>query len=176
MPLLDYLALPDRGVPRLLAYLHTSDVAVMCRGWPVPITPGAAFASLGRPPPPPDVAANPASAMISKVRGSPAVKNLSFTLCVRLLPGSTISSGKRRVLLIPPLLERPGVSLACGPSPIGTGEWPELCIVLGTVCANIGPVGTLPDVTLEGDFVGLRISYSLHERSPVCGICSDPLG
>ena len=36
MPLLDYLALPDRGVPRLLAYLHTSDVAVMCRGWPVP--------------------------------------------------------------------------------------------------------------------------------------------
>ena len=130
MPLLDYLALPDRGVPRLLAYLHTSDVAVMCRGWPVPITPGAAFASLGWPPPPPDVAANPAPAMIAKVRGSPAVKNLASTACVRLRPNSTIGSEKRRVLLISPLLERPGFSLARGPAPSDREIGPNCAVCL----------------------------------------------
>ena len=82
------------------------------------------------------------------------MKNLASTLCVRLLPGSTIGSGKSRVLLISPPLGAARLFSCLRSGPIGSGDWSELCIVLGTVCANIVPVGTLPDVTLEGDFVG----------------------
>jgi hypothetical protein len=54
----------------------------------------------------------------SRDRRLPRCEKPRITVCVRLLPGSTIGSGKRRVLLILPLLEQPGFSLARGMGPM----------------------------------------------------------
>jgi hypothetical protein len=56
----------------------------------------------GRPPPPPDVAADPKPGMIAKIRGPISVKDHSFAVYARSLLGGTLDLGKSRTLLIPP--------------------------------------------------------------------------
>jgi hypothetical protein len=58
----------------------------------IPIASGAAFASLGQPPPPPDVAADPEPGMIAMTRDTLSVKDHSFAVCADCLPGITIGS------------------------------------------------------------------------------------
>ena len=55
--------------------------------------------------------------------------------------------------------------------PIGSGDWSELCIVLGQVCASIAPVGALPDVTLEGTSSGsLFLASAKNHPFAVCAL------
>ena len=70
----------------------------------------------GPPLPPPDMAADPKSSMIASIRGPVSVKNNAFAVCVRLPLGSTIGPGKRRTLLISPLLERPAFPFPYSPN------------------------------------------------------------
>ena len=65
------------------------------------------FASLGQPPPPPDVAADPKPGMIAKIRSPLSVKDHSFAVYARCLLGGTLGLGKSLTLLIFPLLELP---------------------------------------------------------------------
>jgi hypothetical protein len=73
----------------------------------IPIASGAAFASLGQPPPPPDVAADPKPGMIAKIRSPLSVKDHSFAVYARCLLGGTLGFRNSRTVLISPLLERP---------------------------------------------------------------------
>ena len=57
----------------------------------------------GRPPPPPDMAADPKPGMIAEARAPVFVKNHPFAVCAGGFLGSTIDSESSRAPLIPPL-------------------------------------------------------------------------